>query len=134
VNSLRKRTPNWLPECSGPDDWPSIADTPKVDVYTTKEHLVIKVELPGLAKENLSVSVRDSMLIVAGEKKRESEVNEQQYQQIECSYGRFERTFTLPQGTDPQKIKSTFRDGLLQITVPNAAPPGKTPCVSVPID
>jgi len=91
---------------------------PNVDIYDEDDKLVIKAELPGLDKKDVSVDVKDRILTLKGERKNEHEVKEERYFRREMSYGRFERSFVLPADVDPDKIKADFKDGLLTIEVP----------------
>ena len=91
---------------------------PAVDIYETHESLILKAELPGIAKEDVSVEVEDNTLTLKGEKKFEAEVKEENYHRVERSYGNFQRSFTLPATVDQEKVKAKFKDGILEITLP----------------
>jgi HSP20 family protein len=91
---------------------------PRVDVYDQDDVLVIKAELPGLDKKDVSVDVEGRVLTLKGERKKEHEVKEERYYRREMSYGHFERSFALPADADPEKIKADFKDGVLKIQVP----------------
>lgn len=91
---------------------------PAVDIYEKNECLVIKAELPGIRKEDVTVEVEDNTLTLKGEKKFESDVKEESYHRVERSYGSFQRSFTLPATVDQAKVKAVFKDGILEITLP----------------
>jgi len=92
--------------------------SPLVDIHETKEAFLLQVELPGLKQEDIQVSVEGDTLTLKGERKHETEVKEDQYHRIERSYGRFERAILLPSVVDPERVKATYRDGVLEIQLP----------------
>ena len=92
--------------------------TPPVDIYETTEDLVIKAELPGLSTEDVNVRVEDNVLTLKGERKRKEGVGRENYHLIERSYGRFRRSFVLPNNVDQQKVQAQFKDGILFIAIP----------------
>jgi HSP20 family protein len=92
--------------------------TPSIDVYHDDGKLVIKADLPGLSKEDLDISVLDNRLTIKGERKKENEVKEENYHRIERMYGTFERTFELPATVDAGKIEAAYKDGVLELTLP----------------
>lgn len=91
--------------------------TPAVDVYADASAFTIEVELPGVRKEDVSVTVEDDRLTISGERKVEPAGARQQYRR-ERPYGRFERTFQLPKDAQPEAISASHADGVLTITVP----------------
>lgn len=91
---------------------------PVVDMFEENDSFVIKAELPGMDKRDISVDVKDRVLTLKGERKYENEVKEDNYYRRERSYGKFQRAFTLPADIDPNEIKADFKDGLLKIEVP----------------
>ena len=91
---------------------------PVVDLYEKDDHFVIKAELPGVDKKNISIDLKDRVLTLSGERSYENDVKEESYYRRERSYGKFQRAFTLPADVDSDKIKAEFKDGLLQIEVP----------------
>jgi HSP20 family protein len=93
--------------------------TPSVDIYETDNHtLVLKAELPDVAREDIDLRVENSTLTIQGSKKMDKEVKEQQYHRVERVYGNFTRTFTLPPTVDAGKIGAEFRNGVLTVTLP----------------
>ena len=96
-----------------------IADwRPSVDIYDNATAIVIKTEIPGVAKEDVSVEVRENVLILKGERKIEKEEAEGTYYRKERLYGKFQRSFTLPVETEAEKIKASFKDGVLVLEIP----------------
>ena len=91
---------------------------PAVDLYEKDDSFVIKAELAGVDKENITIDLKDGVLTLAGERSNDSEVNEDNYYRRERTYGKFRRAFSLPAEVDSDKIKAEFKDGVLQIEVP----------------
>lgn len=92
--------------------------TPAVDIYETDDAVVVKAELPGLEKNQISVDVKDGILTLHGERKFEKEVKEENYHRIERAYGSFHRSFSLPSSVEQEKIGAKFKDGVLEVTLP----------------
>lgn len=93
---------------------------PAVDIYETENEIVMKVELPGLSKENVNIELKDNILTIKGERKIEEEVKKENYHRIERSYGYFQRSFSLPSIVQQDKVKASFKDGILDIKLPKA--------------
>jgi HSP20 family protein len=94
--------------------------TPVVDVVTEGEDMVIRAELPGMKREDVDVSFQNGVLTISGERKEEEERKEANYLVKERRYGSFSRSMTLPEGVDESKIKASFKEGLLEVTVEGA--------------
>ncbi|WP_374569837.1 Hsp20/alpha crystallin family protein [Phenylobacterium sp.] len=104
--------------------WSTLAElepVPRMDVRDTDEGLEVTVELPGLKESDVTVSVEDNLLTVAGEKKTQKETKEGGYRLAERTFGAFSRTITLPGGVDAAKIKAVMADGVLTLTAPRSA-------------
>jgi HSP20 family protein len=93
--------------------------TPALDLYQNNDNLVAIVELPGMRKEDIEISLHDGMLTVAGERKSQTEAGEQA-ERTERYIGRFRRSITLPTRVDANKVSATYKDGMLTITLPKA--------------
>ncbi len=93
---------------------------PTVDVYETDKEVVVKVELPGVKKEDIEVSIRDNALHIRGEKKEEKEEKTETYHRLERVYGRFERVVPLPTEVKVDTAKAEFKDGVLEIRIAKA--------------
>ena len=91
---------------------------PPVDIYETTSGIVLAVELPGITKENVSVEVKDDVLTLKGERLPNPAINEDDYYRRERLFGPFKRAFTLHQNIQPELIKATFKDGILEIEIP----------------
>lgn len=101
--------------------WPATGmeiTTPTVDLYEEKDDIVVKVELPGLEKDNIEVDLTDNRLTIKGEKKKEEEVKKENYYRSERSYGSFIRTLELPRDVQADKIKAAFKNGVLEVRLP----------------
>ncbi|MEW6719225.1 MAG: Hsp20/alpha crystallin family protein [Thermodesulfobacteriota bacterium] len=96
---------------------PPLAGTwsPSVDIYETDQEIVLKVELPGVPKEQVHVEVDDGTLHLKGERKIEKEVKEENYHRVERVYGPFHRSFSLPDTVDPEKVRAELKDGVLEL-------------------
>lgn len=92
--------------------------TPAVDIYETNDSLVINAEIPGVDKKDISIEVKGNALFLKGERKFEKGIGQENYYRIERSYGSFRRVFSLPENFDKEKIGASFRNGVLEITLP----------------
>ena len=90
---------------------------PPADIVEGKDQFTINLEVPGLRKEDIKVTLQDNVLTVSGEKKKESEEKNKIYRRVERSYGTFVRTFEMPSTVDPNKINAEFKDGILTVTL-----------------
>jgi HSP20 family protein len=91
---------------------------PAIDLYEDKDDIVVKAELPGMDKNNIEVNLTDNTLTIKGEKKKEEEVKEESYYRSERSYGAFIRTVELPKSVHGEKVKASFKNGILEVRVP----------------
>jgi len=94
--------------------------TPALDVYDEKDNFVVKAELPGLKKEDIDINVHNGVLTISGERKHEAEKEEGQTFRSERYFGRFQRSVTLPAAVQVDKIKASYKDGVLTIDLPKA--------------
>ncbi|MBK5094587.1 MAG: Hsp20/alpha crystallin family protein [Deltaproteobacteria bacterium] len=92
--------------------------TPAVDIYENSDFVVVKAELPGVEKNQISVEVKDGILSLRGERKFEKEVKEESFHRIERSYGSFQRSFSLPVSVDQDQVTARFEDGVLEVKLP----------------
>lgn len=98
--------------------WSSGDLAPEVDVKETDDRFEITAELPGMDEQDVGVTLREGVLTIAGEKKMETEEEKANYHLTERSYGRFVRTFRLPEVADAEHISAEFTKGVLRVTVP----------------
>jgi HSP20 family protein len=91
---------------------------PAIDIEESNGNLLVRAEIPGMTKEDIKVSVKEDMLKISGERKQENETKEKTFHRIERSYGKFERIIRLPSEVDADKIKASYKDGVLNVTLP----------------
>ena len=96
--------------------------TPQVEVFERESNLVIRAELPGLSREDVDVEVDDDMLVIRGERHNDVEDEHDGYYRSERSYGSFYRAIPLPEGVDASSCNATFKDGVLEVTLPKPTP------------
>lgn len=106
VNRAENETQGWMPP---------------VDLIENDTAFVATVDLPGLTKKDVEVSLEDNVLTLSGERNFENkEGNGTKFRRIERSYGAFRRAFTLPPGVDVGKVEALFKDGVLTLTLPKS--------------
>ncbi len=89
-----------------------------VESYIKDGNLVVRADVPGLDPKDIEVSVLGNVLTIKGERKDKQEVKKDDYFRREISYGAFERRTTLPEGAQTDKIKASFRNGVIEVTMP----------------
>ncbi len=94
--------------------------TPALDVYEDKDNLFVRAELPGMKKEDISLTLHDGSLSISGERKSEEKFKDAQVYRSERFEGRFQRTVTLPTPVQADKVKAQYKDGILTVTLPKA--------------
>ncbi len=92
--------------------------SPDVEVLQRDDHLVVKADLPGLKKDEITIEMTDTALVLKGERTREEEEKKEGFYRSERSYGSFHRTIPLPEGAKLDEAKAVMRDGVLEVTVP----------------
>lgn len=91
---------------------------PLVDVAEDEKEYLIKVEIPEVKKDDVKVVVENGTLTISGERKAEKEEKGRHFHRVERHYGRFERSFAVPDNADPDNVKAEFKDGLLRVHLP----------------
>jgi len=104
---------------------------PVIEVREDKERLLVRVELPGLKKEDVKVAVADDVLVIEGERKIDKEEKREGYFRSERSYGKFYRAIPVPEGAIADKTTAKFADGVLEVAIP--IPEMKTKLKEIPI-
>jgi HSP20 family protein len=95
-------------------DW-----VPPVDIFETGDHeIVLKAELPGLARNDIDLKIENNMLTIRGERKPLPSVRPEQYHRVERVNGSFSRSFSLPSTIDGERVRAEYRDGVLSIVLP----------------
>ena len=93
---------------------------PPVDILESKDSYLIRAELPGMRNEDLKTEVNEGILTISGERKLEEPANGVEYHRVERVTGKFSRSFHVPQTVNPDGIKATYKDGILEVQVPKA--------------
>ena len=100
---------------------------PAVDVAEDEKAITIKVDLPEVEKKDIHVSIQNGALTIHGERRRENEEKKKNFHRIERSFGVYERSFSLPESVEREKVAAECRNGVLTITLPKRAEPAATP-------
>jgi HSP20 family protein len=95
---------------------------PKLDISETDKELHVSVELPGMSEKDLDVELTADRLKIRGEKKDERETKEHNFHRTERSFGSFERVIALPTKVDREHVQATFKNGVLNVTLPKMEP------------
>lgn len=91
---------------------------PPMDLVEADDHFVLKADLPGLTEDDVNIEVQDNTLTISGERTAEHEERERGWYRIERSFGAFNRSLTLPDGVDPDRIEASFHHGVLELRIP----------------
>ncbi len=92
--------------------------SPSVNTREGEYAYHVEVDLPGFKKEDIHVDLKDNVLTISGERKNKKEIKEKDYYKKESSYGKFQRSFTLPENTDAENIEANSQDGVLEVVIP----------------
>lgn len=106
---------------------------PSVDIFEEGDDIVLKAELPGMGKKDVSVNLTDHIITISGEKKKEEKTEEKNFYRLERSYGSFSRSFELPADVKADQVKAKFHDGLLEVRLPKTEE-ARRKAKSVPIE
>jgi len=106
-------------------EWPSPEPfrgewAPSLDVSETKADIVVKAEVPGMDAKDIDISLANDVLTIKGKKEQEKEEKEENYHRIERSYGSFARSIRLPREVQSDRIKASYKNGVLKITLPKS--------------
>lgn len=91
---------------------------PRADIIEKDNEFVVSAELPGVDRDHIGVELKDNILTLSGERKSEEEIKEESYTRRERIFGRFERSFHLPENVNGEKINAEYKDGILTIRIP----------------
>ncbi|NLI99156.1 Hsp20/alpha crystallin family protein [bacterium] len=103
----------------GAEDFPATW-APLVDIEETKESLIVRVEVPGMNKEDIKIQAVGDNLVISGERRSQAEDKDRHFHRIERSYGMFQRVLTLPTEVEHDKAKASYENGVLEITFPKS--------------
>lgn len=98
----------------------AMGEWPRVDIEEADDKYTIHADLPGLDKADVAITVENGTLRIEGEKKTEQKREKGRYYHLERSYGKFSRSFALPEGVDAEKIGAAMNHGVLELTVPKS--------------
>lgn len=93
---------------------------PKVNISEDEKSIEVTAELPGMKEKDIDVVLKDNVLTIKGERKNEHEEKKKNYHRVESSYGSFQRSVQLPDEVDADKVKASFRDGVLTVDMPKS--------------
>jgi HSP20 family protein len=93
---------------------------PALDVYEDRDNYVVKMELPGMKKDQIDISLHDGVLSVSGERKEEEKHEDAETYRSERFFGRFQRSVALPAAVSAEEVNASYQDGILTITLPKA--------------
>lgn len=93
---------------------------PAVDMYETRNGVVISAELPGLNEKDIHLSITGDLLTIQGERQRNEDAKDGSHYRRERWFGKFERTLGLPMSVETGQVKATYRDGVLTVKLPKA--------------
>jgi HSP20 family protein len=94
---------------------------PRVDVKETNENYIVKADLPGISPEQIKVEAHQGRLTISGERSKEVVKDEEHVHRVERFFGRFERSFQLPQDANDDQIQAKFEKGVLEVVIPKSA-------------
>jgi HSP20 family protein len=100
------------------DESSLVAFVPAVNTREGEYAYHVEVDLPGIKKEDIDIDVQNNVLTISGERKTKKEVKEEDYYKIESQYGKFSRSFTLPEKVDTENIHAESKNGVLEVIVP----------------
>ena len=92
--------------------------SPPLEVAEDEDKITVRLELPGVKKDDVEVSLSDNTLTIRGEKKREEETKDENIVRIERVYGSFQRSISLPAAVDADKVEAKLNDGVLEVVLP----------------
>ena len=107
--------------------WPSLPDangdtrlewSPSVDISESEQEYLIRAELPAVKKEDVHITFDDGMLTLSGERRQKTEEKKEKFHRVETFYGKFSRSFTLPENVDVGAIRAESKDGIVTVHVP----------------
>lgn len=92
--------------------------TPDVEMFRRDNAIVVRADVPGMSRNDLTIEITDGQLVLRGERKHEKEEKKEGYYRAERTYGTFYRTLPLPDGVKVEEAKATIKDGVLEVTIP----------------
>lgn len=120
INQIFNRYPRYAQDVRAEEnakDW-----SPLVDIYEAGEKYLVRTELPGVDKEDVSVSVDENILTIKGTKQFVDAKEGEKWKRVETQYGEFVRSFTLPEEVDVDQISAAYKNGVLELSIPKVEP------------
>lgn len=114
----------FLQRMFGDEDFHAASTTewmPAVDIEDQDDQVVVRADVPGVKPEEINVTMENGVLALSGERKTENEEKGKDFTRVERTYGKFYRSFALPQGAEADKITAHAKDGVLEVVVPKTA-------------
>jgi HSP20 family protein len=99
------------------EDFENVNFVPQIERFVKDGNFIVRADLPGVKKEDLKIEIDENNLLITGERKQEKEEKGEGYFHSERNYGSFYRSIPLPEGAETEKVKATFNDGVLEVTL-----------------
>lgn len=99
--------------------------SPRINILENEKAIGIEVELPGVKKENINITLEDNILTIKGEKKSAEVDDKTRYYRSERTFGSFKRSFTMPKDVESDNVEAKFEDGVLFVTLQKVQPKAK---------
>ena len=141
---LNKSLTNWIDEFFN-DDWfdfdnafslsltPTRRNVPSVNIKEDKNEYRVEVAAPGLTKKDFKIELQDNILTISAKKEEKHEEKDEKVLRQEFNYTSFQRSFSLPETVEPDKIKASHKDGILIVHIPKKETAKQTPSKEIPI-
>jgi len=110
-----------------------IAWEPSADISETKKEYVVKAVLPGVAKEDIQIDLKDNRLTICGTRANSSDSDEETFHRVESFYGSFSRTFALPDNVDAEKLHAECKKGVLSVHLPKTKAAKAKSAINIPV-
>jgi HSP20 family protein len=133
IESLMDRLLNWQ-QFRPQSPLAMMGQSPRLDIIEGDGHYLFKVDVPGMEKEDLNLSIEGGMLTIAGERKLEQEDSKPKYYRVERFYGHFSRCFSLPEDADPSSIHARCENGELTIEVAKKDGTASAQATTIPVE
>jgi HSP20 family protein len=117
-NEMNRLFSDFRTDIAGQEDVTFGSWNPKVDIFETKDGLVLEAELPGLKQEDFDLTIEDNVITLKGERRFEKKADSDNYHRVERAYGSFTRSFTLPQSISSDGAEAHFVNGILTVSLP----------------
>jgi HSP20 family protein len=101
-------------------DTPACNWTPLADIFETDKDFIVRLELPGVQKEDVKMDFNENVITISGERKHSPDLAQENFLRMECISGKFSRSFSLPQHVNSEKIEGALREGVLSIRIPKS--------------